>query len=317
MDREFIKKAFAVKADDATLAENRISVVPSVMGAMDDCGDVIFPGAFVKAIPAFLKEGFVPDTHEWEMGRMVAFPISMSEDGALLKSEAQFHSTPDAQDVRTICKERLAFGLSVGASIGFSVYGKGRAWFDNGEALLQYAKDIGADLTLFDTKGITAYDDMCRAITTVDRLYEYSIVPVPMMRDAMVMDAKSYPATERDFELFLRDSGFSRKNATAIALHGFKALLRDAESDEHEEKKAAVTPDTTMPPVAEVVPVVIEEPAPEPASETPAPEPVTVTLTPPEPVNLTLETSPEVRARQRYQAGLEYRRFLQLSAKGV
>ena len=40
--------------------------------------------------------------------------------------------------------------------------------------------------------------------------------------------------TEREFERFLRDAGYSRKEAAAITLHGFKGLSgqRDAGADE-------------------------------------------------------------------------------------
>jgi len=67
-------------------------------------------------------------------------------------------------------------------------------------------------------------------------LHEISIVTNPMLPEARVTAIKSI-RTEREFEAFLRDAGYSRKEATAIALHGFKGLtgLRDAGSDEGDE----------------------------------------------------------------------------------
>jgi uncharacterized protein len=67
-------------------------------------------------------------------------------------------------------------------------------------------------------------------------LHEVSLVTFPMLPDAKVTAVKS-ATTEREFEAFLRDAGYSRKEATAIALHGFKGLtgLRDAGSDEGDE----------------------------------------------------------------------------------
>ena len=67
-------------------------------------------------------------------------------------------------------------------------------------------------------------------------LHEISIVTNPMLPIAKVTAVKSL-STEREFEAFLRDAGYSRKEATAIALHGFKGLtgLRDAGSDEGDE----------------------------------------------------------------------------------
>lgn len=61
-----------------------------------------------------------------------------------------------------------------------------------------------------------------RRLDEVD-LFEISLVTFPMNEKATVVDVKSL-ATEREFERFLRDAGYSRKEATAIALHGFKGL---------------------------------------------------------------------------------------------
>jgi len=71
-----------------------------------------------------------------------------------------------------------------------------------------------------------------RKLTELD-LFEVSVVTFPMNESARVTDVKSI-RTEREFEAFLRDAGYTRKEATAIALHGFKAIdtLRDAEGDD-------------------------------------------------------------------------------------
>jgi hypothetical protein len=52
-----------------------------------------------------------------------------------------------------------------------------------------------------------------------------------MLPDAKVTNVKSI-TTERDFERFLRDAGYSRKEAVAITLHGFKALLKQRDAGE-------------------------------------------------------------------------------------
>lgn len=72
-------------------------------------------------------------------------------------------------------------------------------------------------------------------------LHEISLVTFPMLEAAKVTDVKSL-TTERQFEAFLRDAGYSRKEATAIALHGFKGLtgLRDAGSDDGDEGAKAL-----------------------------------------------------------------------------
>ena len=79
-----------------------------------------------------------------------------------------------------------------------------------------------------------------RKLLEID-LFEVSLVTFPMLPEAMVTDVKSIQ-TERDFEQFLRDAGYSKKEATALTLHGFKALddRRDAVviDGEHDQAKA-------------------------------------------------------------------------------
>lgn len=68
-----------------------------------------------------------------------------------------------------------------------------------------------------------------RKLTEIE-LHEISIVTSPMLPVAKVTAFKSI-TTEREFEAFLRDAGYSRKEATAVSLHGFKGL-RDAGFDD-------------------------------------------------------------------------------------
>ena len=68
-----------------------------------------------------------------------------------------------------------------------------------------------------------------RKLTEID-LFEISLVTFPMLEAAKVTDVKSI-TTERDFERFLRDAGYSRSEATAITLHGFKAARNQRDAD--------------------------------------------------------------------------------------
>lgn len=77
-----------------------------------------------------------------------------------------------------------------------------------------------------------------RKLMEVD-LFEVSLVTFPMNESAQITDVKSIK-TEREFEAFLRDAGYSRKEAAAITLHGFKAITgqRDAGSDDAQSEVA-------------------------------------------------------------------------------
>lgn len=246
-----LQKIYELKS--AELAENTIAGVASVMGVMDRGRDVIYPGAFSKRglLKSFIENGFIAVGHDWE-GLPVAMPTKAKEVGNELLTEAVFHSTTAAQEARTVAMERLANGKSVGLSIGFLPdYEDGVNWFDTGKDLLAHAESMGCDMSLFDTRGISACKSFCRGLSGIAELFEYSIVCVPMNQRAQATDVKSYEQliesiqTERQFEAFLRDAGFSRKQATVITLHGFKGLQRDAdESGEPNSSTEEPTPDS-------------------------------------------------------------------------
>ncbi|HLV81985.1 MAG TPA: hypothetical protein VKT32_16975 [Chthonomonadaceae bacterium] len=235
-----IRKSYAAKGE---LTDNQIACYPSVMGVLDRGGDVIYPRAFTRrrdTLKEFLASGFVAVGHRWDE-LPIAYPVSAREAGNCLESVAVFHSTQAAQDARTVARERLANGLKVGLSIGFMPdYEEGVHYFDNGRQLLEHAEGLGCDMSLFDVKGIAACKSWCRGLSIIDALYEYSIAPAPMNADATATDVKSLAeiTTERDFEEFLREAGYSRKNAKIITLYGFKALRRDAGSAPELEESA-------------------------------------------------------------------------------
>lgn len=166
---------------------------PSVTGVMDLYQDVIFPGAFKKCLPLFLDRGFCPTDHEWKWGSIVAIPTVAEERGNKLYSECVFHSDQNSQDALTKCRERLDLGKQVGQSIGFMMMQSGYVSFDNGKALLAYAKKKGYDMALFDVKGIGACTDACSAIIDIEELWEYSLTPVPANQHAMAIAIKSAP----------------------------------------------------------------------------------------------------------------------------
>lgn len=246
-------KCLSIKAQDVKLNDNEFKGIAAFMGNVDQGEDVIAPGAFSKALPEFLKSGFVPIGHDW-YEKPVAMPTAASEDGNKLIIEAQFHSTPSAQEARTIMTERLEKGLDVGLSIGFDI--ESAHDFEDGEKLLDFAKDNGFDLKLFDQVGIKSHKTMwgLRLITKIRRLFEVSIVSVPMNPLAVATSAKVY-ATEdfkkleklQDFEKFLRDAGFSRLAATQF-VSSFKGILlpRDAGGDPITPDAEVETPDETL-----------------------------------------------------------------------
>jgi HK97 family phage prohead protease len=133
----------------------------AVYGNVDDGGDEILAGALAPALPGFLKSGFVSWGHDWTVP--VAMPKSATEDEHGTYIAAQFHSTPTAQEKRTITRERLENGLSMGLSIGYG--------------------DIEAK-RLPDR----------RQISSINKLYEVGLVMVPMNAEAGVANVKGAKA---------------------------------------------------------------------------------------------------------------------------
>jgi HK97 family phage prohead protease len=93
----------------------------SVAGVIDEGGDIVINGAFADSIPEYLSSGFSASSHSWSFEDSIGFPVEAREDGHGFFVVSQFHSTPAAQTVRTIAKERLAAGKTVGFSFGYKV----------------------------------------------------------------------------------------------------------------------------------------------------------------------------------------------------
>lgn len=130
----------------------------SVFNNLDAGGDIVMPGAFAKAIPDFLRDGFISWSHDW--GQPVAYPTHAAEDKVGLALRGVFHSTPEAQRARTIAAERQAAGKRMGLSIGYAVEEEN-----------------------FGPKG--------RELKVINPLYEVAFVTVPMNREANLTAVKS------------------------------------------------------------------------------------------------------------------------------
>jgi hypothetical protein len=129
----------------------------SVFGNVDAGGDTVVKGAFTKALPDFLRDGFISWSHDW--GQPIAYPTTAEEDRTGLLLAGAFHSTPEAQRARTISSERLAAGKRMGLSIGYAV--EEEEWGKTG-----------------------------RLLKVINPLFEVGFVTVPMNRDANLAAVK-------------------------------------------------------------------------------------------------------------------------------
>jgi len=174
----------------------------SVYGVQDLLGDVVQPGAFAKTITTHTAAGTRP-AMLWahDQSRVVGQWSSISDDGRGLLVRGQLN-------LKTI-EGREAFasveaGDLDGLSIGFFVPPNGSKY------------QAGANL-----------------LTEIE-LHEISLVSCPANQAARITSVKSLPSkpkTLREFESALRELGFSRAEAVAIAKNGFTEAEKAEEAD--------------------------------------------------------------------------------------
>lgn len=176
----------------------------SVFGVQDYDGDVIVRGAFRKTLEQARANGKYPKMLWQHRPDMICGKwTEMAEDdhGLFVKG----HCILDVEAGRT-AYALLKAGVLDGMSIGFNILDGGRG--ENG-----------------------------RVISEVD-LWEVSLVTWGANPEALVTSVKARQSI-RDFEAFLRDAGFSRHEAKAIAADGYRGLpdQRDAETEAETAEK--------------------------------------------------------------------------------
>lgn len=156
-------------------------VYAAAFGNVDHQGDRIEPGAFAN-LDAYVADGVVLLGHD--ANRLpVGYPESATQDDYGLLVKGKWHSTPTAQEARTIAAERMLAGKSVAASIGYEV--------------LEYshAEEDGRSI---------------RVITKLN-VYEFSFVNIPANQEARAVAVKTLNELERETATLLLDAKAGRK----------------------------------------------------------------------------------------------------------
>lgn len=181
-------------ADDGTF-----SGYGSVFGVIDSFNEVVAPGAFKASLTSRARPVPVLWQHRQDEPIGVYTSIAEDERGLYVEGKLLTSEVAKAKEAYALLKAGAVSGLSIGYFIRQSS---------------------------FDEKtGI-------RTLTTLD-LEEVSIVTTPANGEARVETVKSLLAhggtpSIRDLETVLRDAGFTRSQAVAIAKRGH-AGLRDAD----------------------------------------------------------------------------------------
>lgn len=176
----------------------------SVFGVEDHYHDVVERGAFAKTLAKWRAKGRLPPLlwqHDTEKPIGVYEHMEEDEHGLQVRGRLLIDDVPLAREAWALLKAGAITGLSIGYNT------------------LQAEVDRQRNVLL---------------LKEID-LWETSLVTFPANEQAGVTHIK----TIREFERFLRDSGFSKNEALRIASSGFKAR-RDADDEAEEDGGAAL-----------------------------------------------------------------------------
>lgn len=186
----------------------------SVFHNEDSYGDVVRPGAFKKSLAEWAKKGRLPPML-WQHDRCEPIGVftKMVEDekGLFVEGRLLIDDIPQARAAYALLKEKALGGMSIGYR----------------EILIEQD-----------------HDEKVTNLLELD-LWEVSVVTFPANDEATVDSVKSALAGGGlpmlpEFEKFLRDAGFSKSQSVAIASHGLRQLLRDADDTEAKEIESAL-----------------------------------------------------------------------------
>jgi HK97 family phage prohead protease len=185
-------------------------------------GEIAQKGAFARWLPEFLARGAVCWQHLQK--EPIGKPLQAEERDTGLWARSRVSETQRGNEALTLMRDGVVQFVSMGFEpVGYQVLSETQA-----------QEVLGA-----------AYDEALRklpwwcdgqfTLLTEIRLWEISPVTFPACEDAAILDVRAagrLPQTVREFEGLLRDAGFPRAAATALAGRGWAGLQRDAGADD-------------------------------------------------------------------------------------
>lgn len=193
----------AFKADTVS-EDGTFKGYASVFGNVDSYKEIVEAGAFAQALKDRRKEGPVPILWQHDSTQPIGGDENLSEDDHGLKADGFLlvNEIPMARQAHALLKRGVVKGLSIGYMV---------------------ERDSFNEKT-----GVRTLHQLA--------LHEYSIVTFPANTLATVESVKHVVREGRmptlsEFEDFLREAGFSKSQATAVAGHGLRKLLDRCETD--------------------------------------------------------------------------------------
>lgn len=186
----------------AVESDGSFSGYGSVFDNIDSHGEIVRAGAFEQSLQSWRAKGRLPPMlWNHNSDEPIGVYTKMAEDarGLYVEGRLLIDDVPRAKATHALIKQKGIGGMSIGYR------------------LKKYERDTDADTT---------------DLLEID-LWEVSLVTFPANEAATVSNVKdalaagSLPSLS-EFEQFLRDAGFSKSQATAVASHGLRQMLRDA-----------------------------------------------------------------------------------------
>lgn len=196
------RRAFPLEIKAAPDGDGRFTAYVSIFGTPDSYREIVAPSAFDASLAATdAARRKIPICWQHDMSEPIGVWDSLTPDAVGLLGEGTLWT--DLSPYARLAQRGMTAGCITGASIGY---------FVTGDSFNEV--------------------DRVRTLTGIE-LIEASIVTDPAHADARVDVVKAKLAagdmpTEREFGKLLRERGFSRSDADAIASVGFKAWAAGA-----------------------------------------------------------------------------------------
>ena len=203
------KRSFSLEIK-AVQEDGFFSGYGAVFGNLDWYNDIILPGAFKQTLADWAAKGkFPPVLWNHSTNEPIGVYTKMVEDekGLYVEGKLLINDVPRAKATHALLKAGAINGMSIGYCTIKSSYNE--------------STDIRELIQL--------------------SLDEISIVTMPANEKSTVTSVKSVLEegklpTLPEFEKFLRESGFSKSQATAIAGKGLRHLLSESEDEKSQAK---------------------------------------------------------------------------------
>ena len=196
MHTKYLSNDFQIKALDDS---GTFSGYGSVFSNTDGQGDIVIKGAFTKSLSAWQQKNQFPHLlWQHKMDEPIGHFTAMAEDqkGLYVEGKLLVDSDPVAKRAHAHMKAGSVRGLSIGYAIKDQEYNS--------------------------KKGTTLLKEL--------DLIEVSLVTRPANEAAQVEVVKHALSSPRNMERYLRDVGFSAKQAKRLMARGFQGVSRDDET---------------------------------------------------------------------------------------